>query len=92
MKNLLALLTLVALTLSATAQTNPSSFCGPGTLWSETVQQCVPNPAVGFSAYDGNSDGCVTVNDLLGLLGVFGECEPEGSTICLLYTSPSPRD
>lgn len=63
------------------AQTDPSSFCGPGTLWSETVQQCVPNPSVGISAYDGNSDGCVTVNDLLGLLGVFGECEPEGSTI-----------
>lgn len=63
------------------AQTDPSSYCGLGTLWSETVQQCVPNPAVGFSAYDGNSDGCVTVNDLLGLLGVFGECEPEGSTI-----------
>lgn len=67
--------------LQSLAQTDPSSFCGPGTLWSETVQQCVPNPAVGFSAYDGDSDGCVAVNDLLGLLGVFGECEEQGSTI-----------
>lgn len=67
--------------LQGLAQTDPSSFCGPGTLWSETLQQCVPNPAIEPAAYDGNNDGCIAVNDLLGLLSVFGDCEPEGSTI-----------
>jgi hypothetical protein len=60
---------------------DPSSYCGFGTLWSETEQKCVLNPSLGFDAFDGDSDGCIAVNDLLGLLAVFGECEPEGSTI-----------
>jgi len=65
----------------ALAQSDPSSYCGPGTLWSETLQQCVSNPAIEPAAYDGDDDGCIAVNDLLGLLSVFGDCEPAGSTI-----------
>ncbi len=67
--------------LHGVAQEDPSDYCGPGTLWSETLQQCVPNPAIEPTTYDGNNDGCVAVNSLLGLLSVFGDCEPEGSTI-----------
>ena len=60
---------------------DPSQYCGPGTLWSETIQQCVSNPAISPLTYDGDDDGCVAVNDLLGLLGVFGDCQPVGNTI-----------
>lgn len=77
--------------LQTHAQSDPSSYCGPGTLWSETVQQCVPNPSIQPADYDGNNDGCIAVNDLLGLLSVFGDCESEGSTIYWLkYTGGWP--
>jgi hypothetical protein len=62
-------------------QTDPSAYCGPGTIWSSTEQQCVPNPAIVPASYDGDDDGCVAVNDLLGLLSVFGDCQPEGHSI-----------
>ena len=59
---------------------DPSEYCGPGTLWSDSLQQCLPNPFVSAN-YDVNSDGCVNVTDLLGLLSAFGECSADGKTI-----------
>lgn len=67
--------------LAGSAQNiEPSQYCGTGTIWSESSQKCVAQPAA-LQAYDGNLDGCVNVSDLLGLLSIFGECEPEGQSI-----------
>ena len=67
--------------LQTLAQSDPSSYCGAGTLWSETYQQCVPNPAISPTTYDGDDDGCITISDVLGVLSVFGDCAPDASTI-----------
>jgi len=45
-------------------------MCGPGTYWNATEQQCeVTLPG------DTNFDNCVGVDDLLGVLAVFGACQ-----------------
>ncbi|MDE0979475.1 MAG: hypothetical protein OSA78_05735 [Flavobacteriales bacterium] len=59
---------------------DPKEYGGTGKLWSESSQTCVGQPA-SSPAYDGNLDGCVNVTDLLGLLSIFGECNPDGQTI-----------
>lgn len=43
--------------------------CHEGTIWDSNLQQCiVANPS------DSNFDGCVQLNDLLDLLGAYGNC------------------
>jgi hypothetical protein len=80
MKHLLtAIACFFALSMSA-QNMDPSQYCGTGTIWSESSQMCVAQPAA-LQAYDGNLDGCVNVTDLLGLLSIFGVCEPDGQTI-----------
>ena len=44
--------------------------CGPGTVWSAAQCRCT----VAFPA-DADFDGCVTVADILVLLGQFGTCQ-----------------
>ena len=51
-----------------------SGFCGPGTIWSFELQQCVP--AEGVCSEDLNGNGLVEVSDLLQLLNVFGSLCP----------------
>ena len=49
-------------------------LCGPGTIWDEASQLCLPlvNPS------DLNLDGCVDVQDFMGHLAAFGSgCEEE---------------
>ena len=49
-------------------------YCMEGTLWDEDIQGCiVANPS------DSNFDGCVQLNDLLDLLGAYGDCGAEES-------------
>ena len=49
-------------------------YCKEGTVWDEVVQGCiVANPS------DSNFDGCVQLNDLLDLLGAYGDCGAEES-------------
>lgn len=49
-----------------------SVVCGPGTVWDPQAQMCiVANPS------DSNFDGCVQLNDLLDLLGAYGDCGTE---------------
>jgi hypothetical protein len=80
MKHLLtAIACFFAMSMSA-QNIDPSQYCGTGTIWSESSQTCVGQPAP-LQAYDGNLDGCVNVTDLLGLLSIFGVCEPDGQTI-----------
>ena len=46
--------------------------CGAGTTWNWTTSECdVANPS------DSNFDGCVQLNDLLDLLGAYGQCSNE---------------
>ena len=49
-------------------------YCKEGTVWDEEVQGCI----VAIPS-DSNFDGCVQLNDLLDLLGAYGDCGAEGS-------------
>ena len=50
-------------------------FCGPGTWYDVEVGQCL----VIAEGADINGDGCVQLNDLLDLLGAYGNCGAEES-------------
>ena len=51
-----------------------ATACGEGTVWDADSQTCiVANPS------DSNFDGCVELNDLLDLLGAYGDCAAEES-------------
>ena len=51
-----------------------ATACGEGTVWDSETQTCiVANPS------DSNFDGCVELNDLLDLLGAYGDCAAEES-------------
>ena len=51
-----------------------ATACGEGTVWDSASQTCiVANPS------DSNFDGCVQLNDLLDLLGAYGDCGAEES-------------
>ena len=53
---------------------NDGQICGEGTTWDPMAQTCiVANPS------DSNFDGCVQLNDLLDLLGAYGNCAAEES-------------
>lgn len=80
MKHLLTAIACCLVVAGSAQNIDPSQYCGTGTIWSESSQMCVAQPAA-LQAYDGNLDGCVTVADLLGLLSIFGSCEPEGQSI-----------
>ena len=45
------------------------ALCGPGTVWSEVLLQCVGS---NDCPTDNNADGYVGINDLLNLLTDFG--------------------
>ena len=51
-------------------------FCGPGTAWSPSEQQCVS-----VTTGDMTGDGCVTTPDLLEFLTVYDSCPVLGCTI-----------
>ena len=48
--------------------------CGPGTIWNAEMQMCI-----GDGSGDINLDGCVQLNDLLDLLGAYGNCGTDES-------------
>ena len=48
---------------------NGADYCGPGTSWDAATEQCV----VTFPG-DADFDGCMSVNDVLIVLGSFGSC------------------
>lgn len=53
-----------------------SDYCGPGTYWDANAQKCLPDSTNSLCVEDINADGSVGVNDLLQLLGAFGDlCE-----------------
>ena len=55
------------------------SYCGEGTLWSPTLQQCIPDP---MCLGDLNGDGIVGTSDLLSLLSLFGmNCSVTGCVL-----------
>ena len=48
---------------------DPASYCGPGTTWDESLNQCVgAENCMG----DFNGDGAIATSDLLGFLAIFG--------------------
>ena len=50
-----------------------ASFCGPGTVWDPSVQQCIVADAPsGCSALDFNQSGDIDTPDLLTILGTYG--------------------
>ena len=50
-----------------------ASFCGPGTVWDPSVQQCIVADAPsGCSALDFNQSGDIDTPDLLTILGAYG--------------------
>lgn len=50
-----------------------ASFCGPGTVWDPSVQQCIVADApTGCSALDFNQSGDIDTPDLLTILGAYG--------------------
>ena len=53
---------------------NACFYCGEGTIWDSATQTCI----VAIPS-DSNFDGCVQLNDLLDLLGAFGNCGAEAS-------------
>ena len=48
---------------------NGADYCGEGTSWDASTEKCV----VTYPG-DGDFDGCVTVSDILLMLGSFGSC------------------
>jgi uncharacterized protein (TIGR02145 family) len=55
-----------------------ASICADGTWWHPGEQRCYPHPCLGCPG-DFNADHLISITDLLGLLGQFGEtCEPAG--------------
>lgn len=53
-----------------------AAFCGPGTMWDETMQLCVGTTNESTCAEDITGDGIVAVDDLLALLSAFSETCP----------------
>lgn len=51
------------------------SFCGPGTIWDEELQQCVLDPTFCGWQPDSNDDSLIGVDDLLMFLSVFGDTD-----------------
>ena len=47
-----------------------STNCGPGTMWDEQFEMCVPNASTCVQDLDNNGE--VDTLDLLSLLGAFG--------------------
>ena len=53
----------------------PSSHCGSGTIWDPTSQTCIVDESACGWQPDGNGDNLIGVNDLLDLLGVYGDTD-----------------
>lgn len=49
--------------------------CGVGTVWDELTQTCIVNESACGWQPDGNGDNLIGVNDLLDLLGVYGDSD-----------------
>ena len=50
-------------------------FCGSGTVWDELTQTCIVDESACGWQPDGNGDNLIGVNDLLDLLGVYGDTD-----------------
>ena len=53
----------------------PNSSCGVGTTWDPTSQTCIVDESACGWQPDGNGDNLIGVNDLLDLLGVYGDTD-----------------
>ena len=52
-----------------------ASACGVGTVWDPTSQTCIVDESACGWQPDGNGDNLIGVNDLLDLLGVYGDTD-----------------
>ena len=53
----------------------PSGHCGIGTIWDPYSQTCIVDESACGWQPDGNGDNLIGVNDLLDLLGVYGDTD-----------------
>ena len=52
---------------------DPSVYCGAGTTWDATLNQCIADAADDLCPADLDGDGSVSTGDLLQFLAAFGQ-------------------